>query len=843
MAAKKKKVTKKSVSAAKKTPAGRERAEEDFSVSIEIGIIVLLFISILLFLSNFGLIGRAGSLFSGVFKGLFGIMAYPFPVILFFGSALYIANRAHRRAAQVLAGGILVFLSLCALFQLIFGDYRAGTPVADYYRAYRNGGIAGGFFGGILISLFASVFGKVGAWLLSILLLLVGAVLFSGKPLLTLIGQRSGSAIRNAGAARRDRAAMREREDDVGPRPVKKKRTAALVPDEDDVDDWDEPAPARRGKSGSILPWDPVAPVKKEEIPISNYADQDPVTERPVRSAAGNVTEEPEEGTLQEKRTRGKAVVSHKSLKTGDKKTSAEEKAEKDDVEALIDLRKGIPSGTEYVLPPTDLLSKMDIPKGDSKEHMKETAEKLERIMADFGVQVKVTKVSRGPTVTQYEVEPEHGVKVSKIVSLTDDIKLGLAAADIRIEAPIPGKAAVGIEVPNLENSVVPLRDMLEEQAFRNFPSRLAFAVGRDLGGNAVIADIKKMPHLLIAGATNSGKSVCINTLIMSILFKAKPDEVKMILIDPKVIELSVYNGIPHLLLPVVTDPKKAAGALGWAVSEMERRYRAFADIGVGIRDLASYNMHIRRKKNDPAVPEEEKAPLTEMPQILVIVDELADLMMVAPGEVEQSICRLTQLARAAGIHLIVATQRPSVNVITGLIKANMPSRIAFAVASGVDSRTILDMNGAERLLGKGDMLYSPQGYPKPARLQGTFVSDEDVQKVTNYLKERYGENKYDESLQGEIEKGAPAAAADGEGSDDRDEYFFEAGRFIIDKDKASIGMLQRNFRIGFNRAARIMDQLAEAGVVGPEEGTKPRQILMSIDQFDALEYGETEDD
>ena len=418
------------------------------------------------------------------------------------------------------------------------------------------------------------------------------------------------------------------------------------------------------------------------------------------------------------------------------------------------------------------------------------------------------------------------GVKVSKIVNLSDDIKMNLAAADIRIEAPIPGKAAIGIEVPNKENSMVMFRELIESKEFRSAKSKLAFAVGKDIGGNIMISDISKMPHLLIAGATGSGKSVCINTLIMSILYKARPDEVKLIMIDPKVVELSAYNGIPHLLIPVVTDPKKAAGALNWAVNEMMGRYNRFAEVNV--RNIQGYN----EKVDSIADIEDENKP-QKMPQIVIIVDELADLMMVAPGEVEDAICSLAQLARAAGIHLIIATQRPSVNVITGLIKANMPSRIAFSVSSSVDSRTILDMGGAEKLLGKGDMLYKPQDYQKLARLQGSFVSDKEVSDVVAYLKDHYGENAYDPDIEKRIHTVSLDGGSAAGGGDNRDNYFVEAGKFIIEKDKASIGMLQRVLKIGFNRAARIMDQLADAGVVGPEEGTKPRKVLMSMEQFE----------
>ena len=481
-----------------------------------------------------------------------------------------------------------------------------------------------------------------------------------------------------------------------------------------------------------------------------------------------------------------------------------------------------------YHTPPFSLLTRGKKGGGDSDTHLRETAGKLQDTLHSFGVNVTVTNVSCGPSVTRYELQPEQGVKVSKIVGLADDIKLNLAAADIRIEAPIPGKAAVGIEVPNKENSAVMLRDLLESTEFKNSASNVSFAVGRDIAGRCVVADIAKMPHLLIAGATGSGKSVCINTLIMSILYKASPDQVRLIMVDPKVVELSVYNGIPHLMIPVVTDPKKAAGALNWAVAEMTRRYQAFAEHQV--RDMKGYNEKVSQLE-----PDENGNKPDTMPQIVIIVDELADLMMVAPGEVEESICRLAQLARAAGIHLVLATQRPSVNVITGLIKANMPSRIAFSVSSGVDSRTIIDMNGAEKLLGKGDMLFYPSGYQKPVRVQGAFVSDKEVQKVTDYLKDHNGDAAYSQ----EVVEHMNSSAAGGNmmsGSDsasERDAYFVDAGKLIIDKEKASIGMLQRMFKIGFNRAARIMDQLCEAGVVGPEEGTKPRKVLMSMEEFE----------
>ena len=493
--------------------------------------------------------------------------------------------------------------------------------------------------------------------------------------------------------------------------------------------------------------------------------------------------------------------------------------------EAAVPDRK-MAEGKDYIFPPVTLLIKEQQTQSSGYEqYLKETALKLQQTLESFGVNVTITDISCGPSVTRYEMFPEQGTKVSKILSLTDDIKLNLAASDIRIEAPIPGKAAIGIEIPNKHNQTVHFRDLIESSTFKNFKSRLAFAVGKDIGGKTVVTDLAKMPHLLIAGATGSGKSVCINTLIMSILYKASPEEVKLIMVDPKMVELSIYNGIPHLLIPVVTDPKKASGALNWAVAEMTNRYKKFTETGV--RNIEGYNKKVKELQKSGEIDPET---IKKMPQIVIIIDELADLMMVAPGEVEDAIVRLSQLARAAGIHLVIATQRPSVNVITGLIKANVPSRIAFSVSSGVDSRTIIDMNGAEKLLGKGDMLFYPAGYSKPVRVQGAFISDSEISDVVEFLKENEDVAVYDTEVTEKIESKLNSAAI----SQEKDEYFEAAARFVIEKDKASIGMIQRMFKVGFNRAARIVDQLADAGIVGPEEGTKPRKVLMSSEQLEA---------
>ena len=480
-----------------------------------------------------------------------------------------------------------------------------------------------------------------------------------------------------------------------------------------------------------------------------------------------------------------------------------------------------------YKFPPVSLLKKNPGAASGGKAEYRMTAQRLQETLLTFGVKVTITDISCGPTVTRYELQPEQGVKVSKIVSLSDDIKLNLAAADIRIEAPIPGKAAIGIEVPNKEAGSVYFRELVESREFKESQSAISFGVGKDIAGKTIIADIAKMPHMLIAGATGSGKSVCINTIIMSILYKAKPEDVRLIMVDPKVVELSVYNGIPHLLLPVVTDPKKAAGALNWAVNEMTDRYKKFA--AMQVRNIKGYNDVVVKKNKEGIDP-----PMEKLPQIVIIIDELADLMMVAPGEVEDAICRLAQLARAAGIHMVIATQRPSVNVVTGLIKANIPSKIAFAVSSGIDSRVIIDMNGAEKLLGKGDMLYFPSNLPKPLRVQGAFVSDEEVENVVSFLKENAEEVSYDESI-AQATVSQESMPGSSKGDDERDSLFADAGRFVIENEKGSIGSLQRHFKIGFNRAGRIMDQLADAKVVGPELGTKPRKVEMTMEEFETL--------
>ena len=789
----------------------------------EIIILSALAAGILLLISNFGIGGFVGDAVSSVLFGLFGTIAYIIPILLFTGIAFVISNKGNSIAYIKTVAGVGFTWMVCTLFQLIMNEYTAGTGLFSYYKISSMHKDGGGLFGGIVVSVLCPAIGVIGTYVVAVILCIICLVIITEKSFIRSVKKGSEKAYSSAkqdAKKRKEQAELRrekraqEREQKAAEKERKRKdNTVSGV-------SFDTTLVKKSPEMREITPPEEVPDLFAEEIPsydgreaeVSKNTVPDDITINRAQPIMEEEVPIPEPVPEKRKTKESKKQVETATANVEQEIKKSEEKQPK-----------------EYVFPPLSLLKHGKKSGGDSDTHLRQTAMKLQQTLQNFNVNVTVTNVSCGPSVTRYELQPEQGVKVSKIVGLADDIKLNLAAADIRIEAPIPGKAAVGIEVPNKENTTVMLRDLLETDEFQKHESKIAFAAGRDIAGKVVVADIMKMPHVLIAGATGSGKSVCINTLIMSILYKADPKDVKLIMIDPKVVELSVYNGIPHLMIPVVTDPKKAAGALNWAVAEMMKRYDLFAQYNV--RDLKGYNAKVETVE---AIEEEGKPE--KLPQIVIIVDELADLMMVAPGEVEESICRLAQLARAAGIHLVLATQRPSVNVITGLIKANMPSRIAFSVSSGVDSRTIIDMNGAEKLLGKGDMLFYPAGYQKPARVQGAFVSDKEVQAVVDFLVKNSESVQYNEEITNHVNStsvAAGGAASGNSGADDRDAYFVDAGKFIIEKDKASIGMLQRVFKIGFNRAARIMDQLAEAGVVGEEEGTKPRKVLMSMEQFE----------
>ncbi len=855
----------------------------------EIIVFVILAACVILMASNFGAGGFVGDAISNFCFGLMGLMAYLFPIVFFIGAAFILINKTNRLAYKKLAAAFVMFLFLCGAAQLLTDGYMQSTTLMDYYALSADYKTGGGLIGGAICISITSAFGTVGGYVIIILAFVVCMIIITQRSLLDFVtllvikicdfvkdgrtryiqGQPEREMRREKRA--RERQLMREQR-----REEKLRRLEDEIGEDEFSDDDDfllDPSEAKKMKKGGFLEgtkltgYSEEKPKKKDKLlkKKTDTAKMAVKTEENIDDAGDTdtINEETADNTgKKQEETDGKYVGApmnfeiHRAEDTVTDTYEADSEPQQEEEEELPPFQeekvtrqpsknpksseKEIQSGIvniqheitrqeaavkkEYKFPTLNLLKKgSNKSQGDSDAYLRKTAQKLQEVLHNFGVNVTVTNVSCGPTVTRYELQPEMGVKVSKIVGLADDIKLNLATPDIRIEAPIPGKAAVGIEVPNKENSTVMLRDLLQSEEFQKAKSKLSFAVGKDIAGKTVVADIARMPHLLIAGATGSGKSVCINTLIISILYKASPDEVKLIMIDPKVVELSVYNGIPHLFIPVVTDPKKAAGALNWAVQEMTNRYNTFAEYGV--RNLNEYNKKAEQIREAGGAEEEP----VKMPQIIIIVDELADLMMVAPGEVEDAICRLAQLARAAGIHLIIATQRPSVNVITGLIKANMPSRIAFSVSSGVDSRTILDMNGAEKLLGKGDMLFYPQGYQKPARLQGAFVSDDEVSAVVEFLADKNPGVQYNQQIEQQVNSPVTAVGTSG---DDRDVHFEEAGKFIIEKEKASIGMLQRMFKIGFNRAARIMDQLCDAGVVGPEEGTKPRKVLMSMEEF-----------
>lgn len=915
-----------SIGRKKKTAA---QQQEDFTREVILWIIVA--VSILLFISNFGIGGTIGNAVSRFFFGVMGLIAYVFPVLLLVGTFFAVSNRGNRVATVKLVAMILFDLFLCMLIELLTKGSAVDGAAAAYSYSFEHR-TGGGFIGGLLAWIFCPNFGLAGSYVIDAIMLIISLVLITERSALRGM-QKGGKKVyesarsgnerhkervriqREEREQRREEQALRrmdrkvegvaidtrvlprqnviEHSDEISelnaedylempevreekivpltsdggyppaenltPSAFSDEALAAVTPEaSQNISAWTPETETAQGASWNTAPaeasWDvatePEDPwsttaSQEQKDPWSSAAEpEDPWSTASAQeqkeswgSAAGpeNAWEAAAPKVQLKEPQEASAAVSPAETKTvsgigeNDGHTTSAPAASGESVSA-----EQMPPERPYVFPPADLLTKAANKAGDSRQHLQETAMKLQQTLKNFGVNVTITNISCGPAVTRYELQPEMGVKVSKIVNLADDIKLNLAAADIRIEAPIPGKAAIGIEVPNKENVMVSFRELVESEEFKKHPSKISFGVGKDIGGKVTVADIAKMPHLLIAGATGSGKSVCINTIIMSILYKANPKEVKLIMIDPKVVELSVYNGIPHLMIPVVTDPKKAAGALHWAVDEMTDRYQKFANASV--RDLKGYNAKIESLPTIEGDPKPEK-----LPQIVIIVDELADLMMVSPGEVEESICRLAQLARACGIHLIIATQRPSVNVITGLIKANMPSRIAFAVTSGVDSRTILDMNGAEKLLGKGDMLFSPQGIPKPVRVQGAFVSDEEVSAVVGFIMEQNGQVTYSAEMEEKLsnmESANTTVAIDSsaDAGDGRDVYFADAARLLMEKEKGSIGMLQRYFKIGFNRAARIMDQLEEAGIVGPEEGTKPRRVLMSPEQFEQYE-------
>ncbi len=836
---------------AKTQTVKRNVQEEESSYALEIAIWVIGAVMLIVELGNFGLCG-AVSYVSDFFFGLFGIIEYVLPVAVMFAAFFLHINEYKRRAVNKVVFGSFVLLCIGMIGQL-----AAGIDKYDFTKLFMEGfqdKLGGGIVCGSLAYLLQAAVGQIGTYIIIVAAIIICIVLFAEVSVIDMFR----GVIETISDVRADGREYEEQDEEIIPAGKKKRTSGYEHIVKEDYPDEKDPVFAQRKKTSvldsiSVLPSDAdkgILPAKKEtKLPLNEevheitmtydldlpgehmpVAEKEEKPDKPRRKRKATARQNTVPTVLPEAEEQSMAKEVKSSVP--DKKNTALHMENKTaaTVENVSAKEIGNSDHT-YQFPPLELLKKGKTQTAEKEDLIRHNAIKLQEVLKSFGVNVTMTNYSCGPSVTRYEMVPEQGVKVSKITGLADDIMMNLAAQSIRIEAPIPGKSAVGIEIPNTKRSGVGFRELIDTEKFIKHPSKIAFAVGKDIEGNVVVEDIAKMPHLLIAGATGSGKSVCTNTLIMSILYKARPDEVKLILVDPKQVELKVYNGIPHLLTPVVTDPKKAAGALNWAVAEMTKRYQMFSECNV--RNIQGYNEKVREVQESGKVDEDA---LEKMPQIVIIVDELADLMMVAKAEVEEAIVRLAQLARAAGIHLVIATQRPSVDVVTGLIKANVPSRIALSVSSGVDSRTIIDSVGAEKLLGNGDMLFYPTMYPKPLRVQGAYISDDEVMNVVEYLKAQNGETTYNEEVTTQITSSAGSSATaigNGASDDDRDEYFVQAGKFIIDKNKASIGMLQRMFKIGFNRAARIMDQLFEAGVVGPEEGTKPRQVLMSEEQFE----------
>ncbi len=732
--------------------------------------------------------------------GVFGLCAYIWPLFLGLVAVLCALDRLYGSVCTKIIEASVFVVLVGAAIDIFSVHAETETFFAYLSDAYTTGMTVkgGGFLGALFGHPLYLLFGKTGAGVTICLLLFVFAMLITGTTLVAFF-----------------RAVVR---------PVQKmERHAEAV-----YEDRQERKVARRQQKEAELVSVPKLDI---DIPVDDIPEERPVVAEDLSDKQRRVVEAyrgvETEATVElepSKPAEGESQGVEEALKVA----SAEKKGKaKPAEEPATNYVPGsgivITEGDGYRYPPLSLLKEPTHPAGElTSSELDHTGTKLVEILRSFGVETKIVDISRGPTVTRYELQPSAGVKISRITGLADDIALNLATAGVRIEAPIPNKAAVGIEVPNKHNNIVCVREILESPAFIGAKSKLTIALGRDIGGNAVVTDIAKMPHGLIAGATGSGKSVCINSIIISLLYKATPDEVKLLMIDPKVVELGVYNGIPHLLVPVVTDPRKAAGALGWAVTEMERRYQLFAEHNV--RDLVGYNRLAARGDG-----------MIAMPQIVIIIDELADLMMTAPNEVEDSICRIAQKARAAGMHLIIATQRPSVDVVTGLIKANVPTRIAFAVSSQVDSRTILDVGGAEKLLGRGDMLFSPLGATKSSRVQGCFVSDDEVEAVVEYIKGDHTSD-YDEEVMHEIERQAAiekkAKSGLPEDGPDDDPMLNQAIEVVVDAGQASTSLLQRRLKLGYARAARLIDEMETRGVVGPYEGSKPRQVLLTKAQL-----------
>ena len=791
----------------------KKKKKQQKGMDINIAVVLMIIVSILLGVLIYSKSGAIGRTISPILGGLMGPIKYIIPVGIFI-IAIYITYQDKEYLfSKLIQFGIflLCIATILSVSQISKGNINIQNDITQiakdgYYLGEKDigGGLIGAIIAGPLIQLLGE-FGTIIVCVGTAVLLLV--FMFGIRPaeMISTFMENAHENREERKSERREARASRRNEIEVEDKtkPIKEtrkerrlreqeeaKRQAEQLTEQLTINLNDEP----KGKKGKLKSYNHDG---DELIPFN------------IKKGKNNSDTNPD-------------VIDANLFKT-------EQETKEEKVKEVLQLEHTMTVEDEhYEFPPIQLLSEPDKkPNKASKKAVADTATRLQKTLYSFGVSAKVENVSVGPAITRYELRPAEGVRVSKIANLADDIALSLAAETIRIEAPIPGKQAVGIEVPNAENEVVHFREIVDTDSFRNHKSKLAFAVGKDVGGQEVVADISKMPHVMIAGATGSGKSVCINTLIASIIYKAKPSEVKLVMIDPKVVELSVYNGIPHLLIPVVTDPKKAAGALAWAVQEMENRYAMFASKGV--RDLKGYNESI-----------ENEGGAGKLPHIVIIIDELADLMMVAKNDVEDAICRLAQKARAAGMHLVIATQRPSVDVITGLIKANIPSRIAFAVSSQVDSRTILDMAGAEKLLGKGDMLFYPAGAPKPTRVQGAFISDKEVEKIVDFIKDNSSAT-YNYDIIKQIENAGSTdkeLAQQQDDDDNTDPFLMDAIDVVVETGQASTSFIQRRFKVGYARAGRIIDQMEERGIISGYQGSKPREVLMSKERWEELKMG-----
>ena len=790
---------------------------------LDLAVVIIIMLSILLGVLIYTKSGIIGIKLHEILGGIFGIMQYILPIGGFaIGIKLATDDREMMMSKLVQYAVFIISMSvLFSVIQISSGELQSNRELSEvvkdaYYLGEQDKG--GGALGAVAAVPLAKLLGDIGAVILCIGIAIVFLVFTFGINMSDIINmfvekienkreerleekeERNKQEIKETAQERR----KREREEKMAERARIKAEKIANAKAEKDKELMDNQIKINFG--GRILD----EPENTKGLKKYDHSNDDL-----------------EPLTRDSKKEMQPDVIENNLFK------QEEEKKEDKRKEVLQLEHAMVVEDEHYEYPPVELLSKGKAKalKGGAKA-LTDTATKLQKTLYSFGVSAKVENVSVGPAITRYELKPAEGVRVSKIANLADDIALNLAAETIRIEAPIPGKQAVGIEVPNKEKETVHLREVLESDEFQENKSKLTVALGKDVAGNTQLADIAKMPHVLIAGSTGSGKSVCINTIITSIIYNAKPSEVKMVMVDPKVVELSVYNGIPHLLIPVVTDPKKAAGALAWAVQEMDDRYNKFA--GKGVRDLKGYNKAI-----------EKEGGVGKLPQIVIIVDELADLMMVAAKDVEEAICRLAQKARAAGMHLVIATQRPSVDVITGLIKANVPSRIAFAVSSQVDSRTILDTVGAEKLLGKGDMLFFPSGAPKPSRVQGAFVSDDEVEKIVDFVKSN-GTATYSEDILESIEnnnKTDKELAQEQAADDDTDPFLMDAIQTVVETGQASTSFIQRRFKVGYARAGRIIDQMEERGVISGYQGSKPREVLMTLDKLNELKMGTKDND